>query len=155
MSSNGKVVSVNISAQKGTAKHPVDEICLDECGIIGDAHAGTWHRQVSLLSQESIDRFAAAGNVQLAPGAFGENIAFDGIELSTIAVLDRFQIGEAEVEVSQIGKECHGDGCTIYRQVGSCIMPTEGLFCRVVRGGTIRSGDPVEHRLCRRSESGA
>ncbi len=71
MSNDGKVVSVNISAKKGTAKHPVDEICLDECGIIGDAHVGTWHRQVSLLSQKSIDRFAAAGNVQLAPEAFG------------------------------------------------------------------------------------
>ncbi len=145
MLKNAEVVSVNISAEKGTAKHPVPEICLDERGIIGDAHAGAWHRQVSLLSQDSIDRFAAEKEIQLSPGDFGENIDLCGIDLTTVAVLDCFRFGEVELEVTQIGKECHGDACTIYRQVGTCIMPTEGLFCRVVQGGTIQPGDPVEY----------
>ena len=145
MSKNTEVVSANISVEKGTVKHSVPEIHLDERGIIGDAHAGAWHRQVSLLSQDSIDRFAAEMAIQLSPGDFGENIALRGIDLTTVAVLDRLQIGEVELEVTQIGKECHGDTCAIYRQVGTCIMPTEGLFCRVVHGGTIQPGDPVEY----------
>jgi len=145
MSKNAEVVSVNISAEKGTGKHPVPEIRLDERGIIGDAHAGAWHRQVSLLSQDSIDRFAAEVAIQLSPGDFGENIALRGIDLTTVAVLDRLNIGEVELEVTQIGKECHGDTCAIYRQVGTCIMPTEGLFCRVVQGGTIQPGDAVRY----------
>lgn len=145
MSKKAEVTSVNISAEKGTVKRPVPEIRLDERGIIGDAHAGAWHRQVSLLSQDSIDTFAAEMEIQLCPGDFGENIDLCGIDLSTVAVLDRFRIGEVELEVSQIGKECHGDTCTIYRQVGTCIMPTEGLFCRVVQGGTIQPGDHVEY----------
>ena len=145
MSKNAEVISVNISAEKGTVKHPVPEIHLDERGIIGDAHAGPWHRQVSLLSQDSIDRFAAEMAIELSPGDFGENIDLCGIDLTTVAVLDCLRIGEVELEVTQIGKECHGDTCTIYRQVGTCIMPTEGLFCRVVQGGTIQPGDPVEY----------
>ncbi len=145
MSKNAEVVSVNISAEKGTVKRPVPEIRLDERGIIGDAHAGAWHRQVSLLSQDSIDRFAAEVAIQLSPGDFGENIALRGIDLTTVAVLDRLNIGEVELEVTQIGKECHGDTCAIYRQVGTCIMPTEGLFCRVVQGGTIQPGDAVRY----------
>ncbi len=145
MSKNAEVVSVNISAEKGTVKRPVPEICLDERGIIGDAHAGAWHRQVSLLSQDSINRFAAEMAIQLSPGDFGENIVLCGIDLTTVAVLDRLEIGEVELEVTQIGKECHGDTCAIYRQVGTCIMPTEGLFCRVVQGGTIQPGDSVKY----------
>jgi len=145
LSENANVVSVNISAQKGTVKHSVPEICLDERGIIGDAHAGAGHRQVSMLSQDSIDRFAAEMEIQLSPGDFGENSDLRGIDLSTVAVLDCFRIGEVELEVTQIGKECHGDTCAIYRQVGTCIMPTEGIFCRVVHGGTIRPGDGVEY----------
>ncbi|MCK4324796.1 MAG: MOSC domain-containing protein [Armatimonadetes bacterium] len=145
MSKSAEVVSVNISVEKGTVKHPVPEIHLDERGIIGDAHAGAWHRQVSLLSQDSIDRFAAEMAIQLSPGDFGENIDLCGIDLTAVAVLDRLQIGQVELEVTQIGKECHGDTCAIYRQVGTCIMPTEGLFCRVVQGGTIQPGDPVEY----------
>ncbi len=145
MSKNAEVVSVNISAEKGTVKHFVPEINLDERGIIGDAHAGAWHRQVSLLSQDSIDRFAAEMAIQLSPGDFGENIALRGIDLTAVVVLDRLELGEVELEVTQIGKECHGDTCTIYRQVGTCIMPTEGLFCRVVQGGTTQPGDPVKY----------
>ena len=145
MLKKGKVVSVNTSAQKGTVKRPVPEIRLDEQGIIGDAHAGPWHRQLSILSQESIDRFTAAMNLHLTPGDFGENMSVDGIDLTTVAILDRLRIGEVELEISQIGKECHGDSCAIYQQVGTCIMPTEGLFCRVVQGGTIRPDDGVEY----------
>ena len=145
MSKKTEVVSVNISAEKGTVKRPVPEIRLDERGIIGDAHAGAWHRQVSILSQDSIDRFAAEMAIELSPGDFGENIDLRGVDLTTVAVLDRFRIGEVELEVSQIGKECHGDACAIHQQVGTCIMPTEGLFCRVVQGGTIQPGDSVQY----------
>ena len=145
MSKNAEVVSVNISAEKGTVKQPVPEIRLGERGIIDDAHAGVWHRQVSILSQDSIDRFAAEMAIELSPGDFGENIDLGGIDLTTVSVLDRFQIGEIELEVTQIGKECHGDACAIYQQVGTCIMPTEGLFCRVVQGGMISPGDLVEY----------
>ena len=145
MSKTGEVVSVNISPQRGTVKRPVSQMCLDERGIIGDGHAGLWHRQVSLLSQDSIDRFAAQMGIGLTPGDFGENIDLRGIDLSQVAVLDRFGIADALLEVTQIGKECHGDACAIYQQVGTCIMPTEGLFCRVVEGGTIREGDRVEY----------
>ena len=145
MLKKAEVVSVNISAEKGTVKRSVPQIRLDQRGIIGDAHAGVWHRQVSILSQDSIDRFAAEMAIQLCPGDFGENIDLCGIDLSTVAVLDRLRTGEVELEVSQIGKECHGDACAIYQQVGTCIMPTEGLFCRVVQGGTIHPGDRVEY----------
>ncbi len=145
MSENGEVVSVNISAEKGTVKRPVPHIHLDAQGIIGDAHAGLWHRQVSLLSQDSIDRFTAQMEIELTPGDFGENIDLCGIDLSTVAVLDRFRIAEVELEVSQIGKECHGENCAIYKQVGTCIMPIEGIFCRVVAGGTIQPGDLAEY----------
>lgn len=145
MSAQGEVISVNISAEKGTVKRPVPEVHLDERGIISDAHAGAWHRQVSLLSQDSIDRFAAEMDLQLTPGDFGENLDLRGIDLTGVAPLDRFRVGEVELEVTQIGKECHGDGCAIYQQVGTCIMPTEGLFCRVLEGGVVRPGQRVEY----------
>ena len=141
MSRRLEVAALNISEEKGTVKQPVAEVRVDEEGLVGDAHAGRWHRQVSMLSQESIDRFAAAIKLQLAPGAFGENLNIRGIDLTQVAVLDRFRIGEVELEVTQIGKECHGDDCAIYRAVGECIMPSEGIFCRVVHGGIIRPGD--------------
>lgn len=140
----GTIVSVNVSEEKGTAKHPVDEIVVDDRGIVGDAHAGAWHRQVSLLGQESIDSFTADTGKAIRPGEFAENITLRGIDLARCAILDRFRIGEVELEVTQIGKKCHGEGCTIYREIGKCVMPKEGIFCRVVRGGTIRPGDAVE-----------
>jgi len=145
MSSKGEVLAVNVSEEKGTAKHPVDEIVLDERGIAGDAHAGAWHRQVSLLGQESIDSFSADTGKKGGPGELAENLTLRGIDLMSVAILDRFRIGGAELELTQIGKKCHGDGCTIYREVGKCVMPKEGVFCRVLSGGTVRAGDAAEH----------
>ncbi|MEA1950393.1 MAG: molybdenum cofactor synthesis domain-containing protein [Planctomycetota bacterium] len=141
MNSKLEVVSVNISRQKGTVKEPVDGIDVDSRGIVGDAHAGAWHRQVSLLSQESIDRFAEEMGRELRPGEFAENIAVRGLDFGGVAILDRFRFGEVVLEVTQIGKKCHGDGCAIYREVGRCVMPKEGLFTRVVSGGRITPGD--------------
>jgi len=146
MMSKLEVLSLNVSQEKGTVKHPVSEIAIDDLGIIGDAHAGRWHRQVSLLAQESIDRFSLLLGRPLGPGEFGENITFCGVPSQSVSPLDRFVFGEVELEVTQIGKECHGSGCAIFQQVGKCVMPAEGLFARVVRKGNICRGDGGEHR---------
>lgn len=145
MSSKGEVVSVNVSEQKGTVKHSVAEILVGDRGITGDAHAGRWHRQVSLLGQENIDSFIKETGRQIRPGEFAENITLQGIDLSRVAIMDRFRIGEVELEVAQIGKECHGDNCAIFREIGKCVMPKEGVFCRVIQGGRARAGGPAEH----------
>ena len=142
----GQVVSVNISTEKGTVKKPVPEIELIETGVKGDAHAGVWHRQVSLLALESIERFAAAAGRTFAYGDFAENITTHGIDLLATAVFDRLIIGEVELEITQHGKKCHGDGCAIFREVGRCVMPHEGIFCRVLQGGTIKAGDTIVHQ---------
>jgi len=145
MSNNAQVVSVNVSELTGTIKHPVDEIVLDARGITGDAHAGLWHRQVSLLGQESIDQFVEQTGRETRPGEFAENITVRGVASSDVALLDRFRIGPVELEITQIGKTCHQDKCAIFREVGKCVMPKEGLFTRVIHPGTVRAGDPVEH----------
>ena len=137
------VTSVNISEKKGTAKHEVPEIQLRlRHGIVGDAHAGDWHRQISLLAEESVDRMRGL-LPQLKPGAFAENINTSGIALKSLPIGTRLRIGETEVEVTQIGKECHND-CAIKKAAGQCVMPTEGIFAVVVREGTVRAGDPIE-----------
>jgi molybdenum cofactor synthesis domain-containing protein len=143
-SGTAEVISVNVSTEKGTPKRPVAEVTLDGLGVVGDAHAGPWHRQVSLLGQESIDRFARESGRSVSPGEFAENLTLRGIDLSGVALMDRFRAGPAELEVTQIGKECHGEGCAIFREVGKCVMPSEGIFCRVLKGGTVRPGDAVE-----------
>jgi molybdenum cofactor synthesis domain-containing protein len=135
-----EVVSVNVSEEKGTGKRPVGSIVLDERGVVGDAHAGWWHRQVSALGLESLEAFARRTGTEVRPGDFAENLTVRGLEGITVRLLDRFRVGEAELEVTQIGKECHGEGCAIFQQVGSCLMPREGVFCRVRRGGVIRAG---------------
>ncbi|MFH1615573.1 MAG: molybdenum cofactor synthesis domain-containing protein [Planctomycetota bacterium] len=145
MSDTGRVISVNISVQKGTIKQPAAEILIDRYGVVNDAHAGLWHRQVSLLSREDIDSFTKIVGRQIKPGEFAENITIAGIDLGQAAVLDRFHIGQVELQVTQIGKECHGDACAIYLQVGKCVMPKKGIFCRVINGGKIKPGDPVEY----------
>ncbi len=145
MSKVGKVIAVNISEQKGMTKHPVNKALVDKKGIAGDAHAGNWHRQISLLDQNSIAKFSGQFNRNINPGEFAENITISGIDLSTAAVLDRFCIGEIELEVTQIGKQCHGDKCAIYQEVGNCVMPKEGIFCRVIHGGGISQGDTIEY----------
>ena len=139
------VVSVNISEKKGTIKHPVPEIEIDENGILGDAHVGMTNRLVSLLSGESIERFEAVLGRGIAPGEFAENLTTTNLDHTKITLLDRLKIGGVELEVSQIGKECHGEGCAIFRDVGRCVMPKEGIFCRVIRGGTVRAGDTMDH----------
>lgn len=139
-----KITSVNISEQKGTQKHPVSEIQLKlRHGIIGDAHAGDWHRQISLLAEESVDSMRAASPIPLDEGVFAENINTVGIDLKHLPVGTRLRIGETEVEVTQIGKECHND-CAIKQAVGKCVMPTEGIFAVVVREGSVRAGDEIE-----------
>lgn len=145
MSTEGRVVSVNISEDKGETKHPVAEIVIDRAGIVNDAHAGAWHRQISLLGQEDIDVFAKKMDKQIAPGDFAENITTSGIDLNKVAVLDRFRIGRVELEVTQIGKKCHGEGCAIFQEVGQCVMPKSGLFSRVISNGSIKPGDKIEY----------
>ncbi len=138
-----KVVSINISPKKGTFKYPVEaaELQVDH-GIVGDAHAGNWHRQISLLAQESIDSMTAMGVEGLNPGKFAENITTQGLELYTLPVGTKLRIGACLVEVTQIGKECH-QHCEIFKKVGKCVMPTEGIFVKVLTGGTIHPGDSV------------
>ena len=139
-----KVVSVNISERKGERKHPVSEIQLKlRHGIVGDAHAGDWHRQVSLLAEESIDTMRALSPLPLDAGVFAENINTQGIDLKHLPVGTHLCIGETELEVTQIGKECHSD-CAIKKAVGKCVMPTEGIFAVVVREGTVRPGDEIK-----------
>lgn len=139
-----KVVSVNISEKKGTLKKPVPEIELKlRHGIVGDAHAGDWHRQISLLAEESVDTMRTLSPIPLDPGVFAENINTVGIDLKHLPVGTRLRIGETEVEVTQIGKECHND-CAIKKTVGKCVMPTEGIFAVVVKEGVVRPGDEIE-----------
>ncbi len=137
------VIAVCISENKGERKTPVAAAELRENhGIVGDAHAGEWHRQVSLLAQESIDKMRAMG-LDVAAGDFAENITTSGIELVTLPIGTRLQVGETLMEVTQIGKECH-TRCAIYYQAGDCVMPKEGIFARVLNGGMVKPGDGVE-----------
>ncbi len=138
------VTAVNISERKGTRKHQVPYIDLRlHHGIVGDAHAGDWHRQVSLLADESVDTMRAACPIPLDAGVFAENINTRGIELKTLPVGTRLRIGEAELEVTQIGKQCHND-CEIRRTAGTCVMPTEGIFAIVIKEGRVQAGDKIE-----------
>ena len=138
-----EVIAVCISERKGTVKHPVPHIDVRaHHGIVGDAHAGDWHRQISLLADESVDTMRAMG-LTLLPGAFAENILTRGMELKSLPVGTRLRVGQALLEVTQIGKECHND-CEIKRTTGKCVMPTEGIFAVVVEEGRIRSGDRIE-----------
>ena len=145
MSRNLEVVSVNVSQRKGTIKTPVERITVDADGVRGDAHAGAWHRQVSLLSQESIERFSEQMGRVILPGEFAENITIRGLDTREVAVLDCFRFDAVELEVTQIGKECHGPQCAIFQEVGRCVMPAEGIFTRVVRGGVMAAGDRGEY----------
>ena len=142
MSAPASVVAVCISERKGTMKHPVPEIRLRvRHGIEGDAHAGDWHRQVSLLANESVDKMKEKFP-DIPAGAFAENILTEGISLHTLPVGTRLRAGETLLEMTQIGKECHAD-CAIRRQVGDCVMPREGIFAIVLEEGAVRPGDPI------------
>ncbi len=135
----GKLITICISEQKGTLKTEVEKAnFIEDFGIEGDAHAGKWHRQVSLLSFERIEEFRNKG-AKVELGAFGENLVIEGFELNKLPIGQRIQIGDVLLEVTQIGKECH-DKCAIFYQVGECIMPTNGIFTRVVKGGVLKPG---------------
>ena len=135
------VVSLNISERKGTKKRPVKEVMVTQTGIEGDAHSGDWHRQVSLLADESVDKMRKV-HKDISPGDFAENITTCGINLIELPMGQRLTVGEAELEVSQIGKVCHSR-CAIYEQAGDCVMPREGIFVKVLKGGSLKVGDPV------------
>jgi MOSC domain-containing protein YiiM len=140
---SAKVIAVCISKNKGERKTPVESVELRENhGIVGDAHAGEWHRQVSLLAKESIDKMRKLG-LDVDSGDFAENITTEGIDLPALPIGTRLTMGETLLEVTQIGKECH-TRCAIYHQAGDCVMPKEGIFVRVITGGVVRPGDAIE-----------
>lgn len=136
----GEILAVCSSESKGTPKRDIGAgMLIENHGLQGDAHAGDWHRQLSLLSWDKIEAFRSRG-AQVDDGAFGENLIVAGIDFSSLPVGTRFRINEAELEMTQIGKECH-HGCIIFQTMGDCIMPREGVFCRVLRGGPVKTGD--------------
>ena len=138
----GKVIAICTSPAKGTQKTRIEEgTFIEDFGLEGDAHAGKWHRQVSLLSFEKFDEFQKKG-AEIDYGAFGENILVEGFDFRTIPVGTRFRCGEVLLEVTQIGKQCHS-GCEIFKIMGDCIMPREGIFTRVLHGGIIEEGDEI------------
>ena len=139
----GTIKAVCTSDVKGIQKSETDSVELrPDWGIEDDAHAGKWHRQVSLLSYEKIEDFKARG-ADVVNGSFGENIIVEGFDLKGLPIGTRFRSGDAVLELTQIGKECHAH-CAIYHKMGDCIMPREGVFCKVIEGGTIRPGDDIE-----------
>lgn len=144
MDTIGKVLDINISDKKGIVKKPIEEgIFMVDYGLKEDAHAGKWHRQVSLLGIESYKKMKKAGVDDLEHGDFAENITTEGIILHELAVGTQLKIGNTVQEVTQIGKKCHS-GCAISKQVGKCIMPTEGIFTKVIKGGLVKKGDSIE-----------
>lgn len=145
----GKVIAVCTSPAKGTEKKAVEAgIFIKDYGIQGDAHAGKWHRQVSLLSYNKIEEFRKRG-AHVENGAFGENLVVEGIDFSALPTGTRLSCRNVILQITQIGKECH-HGCRIFQQMGDCIMPREGVFAEVIRGGIIRPGDEME--ICRQGE---
>ncbi|MDL2310749.1 MOSC domain-containing protein [Peptostreptococcaceae bacterium OttesenSCG-928-C18] len=142
--SEGLVLDVNISKTKGVIKTPIDtgELKVNH-GLVGDAHAGEWHRQISLLAVESIEKMKAMGLPDLKDGDFAENITTKGLILHEIPVGTVFTMGSAVLEVTQIGKKCH-NGCAIKQKVGNCIMPTEGIFAKVLKDGKVTKGDKIK-----------
>ena len=142
---SGRIVAISVSERRGEMKKNVDEATLlENLGIAGDAHATGGNRQVSLLAEESIARMRKMG-AEVVPGNFAENITTAGIELVTLVPGTRLSLGRegAALEITQLGKECHGDRCSVYAQVGDCVMPREGVFARVISGGIIRLGDEI------------
>ena len=139
----GKVLAVCISEKRGTQKKNVGRVRLIEnYGLEGDAHAGNWHRQVSLLSYDRIREFNERG-AGVGSGAFGENLVVEGFDFKLLPVGTKLKCGDVVLELTQIGKECHSH-CEIYKKMGECIMPREGVFARVLCGGTIEEGDEME-----------
>ncbi len=140
----GRVLAVNISEKRGIKKHNINEAYIkSDWGIEVDAHSGEWHRQVSLLSLSSVEKMRAMG-AAIDFGDFAENLTVDGIDVALLPLGTRLRVGEVEMEVTQIGKECHNKACAIKKQVGTCVMPIEGIFTRTLNSGWIRVGDPIE-----------
>ena len=138
----GKVIAICTSPAKGTQKTRIEEgTFIEDFGLEGDAHAGKWHRQVSLLSFEKIEEFRTKG-ADVAFGAFGENLIVEGYDFKNLPVGTRFRCGKVLLEMTQIGKECHSH-CQIYQRMGECIMPREGVFAKVLHGGKIKAGDEM------------
>lgn len=140
MNNTFEILSVNISEQKGTIKTPRTEITLNEKGVKNDAHAGDWHRQVSLLAIESIRKFQKQLDRELEFGEFAENITTQGIVLHETKPGDKLFIDDVVLEITQIGKKCHGSNCQIFQQVGNCVMPKEGIFAKVIKPGVVKPG---------------
>jgi MOSC domain-containing protein YiiM len=139
-----KVVAINSSEEKGVPKQSIDEGYFEvNCGLRGDAHAGDWHRQVSLLGNESIAKIKKLGLVEIETGSFAENITTEGVILFELPVGTRLRVGAALMEVTQIGKECHL-GCAIREKTGDCVMPREGIFTKIITAGWIKPGDEIE-----------
>ena len=141
-----KVLSVNISEKKGTIKKPVDVISLSDIGVEKDAHSGPWNRMVSLLGMESVNKFSKEAGREISYGEFAENITTEGLKLYKTKPLDRFINESVELEVTQIGKKCHGSNCQIFQEVGNCVMPKEGIFARVIRQGELKTGDQLIYK---------
>ncbi|MFA7078953.1 MAG: MOSC domain-containing protein [Syntrophomonas sp.] len=140
----GQVLAVNISEKRGIKKHNINEAYIkSDWGIESDAHSGDWHRQISLLSLSSVEKMRALG-ATIDYGDFAENLTVDGINVATLPIGTLLQIGEVKMEVTQIGKECHNKACAIKKQVGTCVMPVEGIFARTLSSGWVRVGDKVE-----------
>jgi MOSC domain-containing protein YiiM len=144
VTTKGVIKAISVSKEKGIPKTNVPKAMLKmDFGIVGDAHAASWHRQVSLLSIESIDKMVAMG-AEVSPGNFAENITTEGIELPKLPVGSKLRVGkDIELEITQIGKECH-NRCEIFKQIGDCIMPREGIFAKVTKGGGVEVGDTIE-----------
>ncbi len=141
-----QIVSINVSTGVGTRKDPVDRVELKvDHGMVGDAHARNWHRQISLLADEDVEIMRGKG-VDLDPGIFAENITTRGVDLSALPVGTRFFVGDAELELTQIGKECH-HGCAIYQAVGDCVMPRKGIFAKVIKEGWISRESSCRYRI--------
>ncbi len=140
----GRIKAISVSKERGTQKTNVPRAELKtDFGIVGDAHSGNWHRQVSLLGIESIDKMIAKG-AKVTPGNFAENITTEGIDLCALEIGSKLKLGSGvELEITQFGKECHS-GCEIFEQIGDCIMPREGIFARVLKSGSISVGDTIE-----------
>lgn len=140
----GQVLAVNISEIRGIKKHNINEAFIkSDWGIEVDAHSGEWHRQISLLSLSSVEKMRALG-ATIDYGDFAENLTVAGIDVATLPIGTHLQIGEVQMEVTQIGKECHNKACAIKKQVGTCVMPIEGIFARALSSGWVRVGDQVE-----------
>lgn len=140
----GKVLAVNIAEKRGQKKHNIDEAYLKaDLGIGIDAHQGDWHHQISLLSLSSFEKMRAQG-INVEYGGFAENITVGELDLIKLPPGTRLKVGDSLLEITQIGKECHNQSCTIKKQAGSCIMPVEGVFARVLESGWIKRGDSVE-----------